>query len=469
MREYGKYLSWILIYNLFTKMPKIEPFKRKIYDGLLEWKNRNGECAILIEGARRVGKSTIVEEFARREYRSYLMIDFTRPLEGTIETFERFYHDVDQLISNLGILYGVELFDRESLIIFDEVQHYPRARQLIKYLVLNGRYDYAETGSLISIKKNVEKIQIPSEEHHIDMYPMDFEEFLWAQGDEVTVPHMRKCFEKRMPLGDSVHSLFMERYKTYMMVGGMPQAVDAYRRTHSVAAAEAKKREILTLYRNDMGKIPVGNGTKARFIFDLLPSMLSLRKKTFRPGMVRESADTSDYMDSIVWLKDAGICNICCSNSDPNIALNLSLNPNSLKCYAADTGLLMTLSFDMNIASDKEVYLAFLKGRLSVNEGMFFENMVGQELKAAGHKLRFSEFYVKGDKKHPYEVDFVLSMGRKITPIEVKSGMSSRHRSLDVFMEKYHTRISEAFVIHGKDLRVDGKMTYIPIYMTMFL
>lgn len=441
--------------------------RRKIYDTLCTWKESSSRrTALMVEGPRRVGKSTIVEEFAKNEYGSYLLIDFNHLRPGTIEVFERYSYDIGLLTSTLAVLYGVELKRRDSLIVFDEVQHYPPARALIKYLVADGRYDYIETGSLISIKKNVRKIQIPSEEEHIDMHPMDFEEFLWADGDTATYGYIRRCFDEGEPLGPVLHAMVLEKYKTYMMVGGMPQAVVAYIEHHDLQAAESVKREILRLYTDDFRKIESESGEKARAIFKLVPAMLSSRKKVFRPGLIRDTSSTDEHLSGIDWLEDSKICNVCRSITDPSPAINLSIDVESLKFYLCDTGLLLTMAFDDGTAASQEVMEAFIKGKLSINEGMFFENMVAQGMVSAGHKLHFMEFYMKNDRRHLYEVDFVLVHGKKIVPVEVKSGQSDKHRSLDLLMEKYPQRVERAYVVHPRDLRIDGNVTYVPVYMS---
>lgn len=444
-------------------------FKRKLYDQMLTWKKTsNGKTALLIEGARRVGKTTVVNEFAMKEYDSAIIIDFLKPLDGTIELFEHYYSDVNLLTSSLAMLYGVKLNERNTVFVFDEVQHYPKARQLIKYLVADGKYDYIETGSLISIRNRVNTIQIPSEEETIQMHPMDFEEWLWANGDEVTSDFIRGCFEELKPVGDVLHKAIMEKYKTYMMVGGMPQSVSAFIETKDFAQCEKAKKTIIDLYRRDMSKIPVNNGIHSLSLFNKLPSLLSRHSKSFRPGVISKGSKSEDYEYSLVWLDESRIINLCYEMNDPNITIDLDLG-DKFKCYLLDTGLLMTLAFDEGLTSVSDVQMEFIKGRLSVNQGMLFENMVAQELKMNHFNLRYAEFYEKDGDKHLHEVDFIIPNGKKIVPLEVKSGVSSRHRSLDIFMERYKKRIDRAYVIHSKDLKVEGNLVYIPIYMTMFI
>ena len=437
-------------------------FRRKIYDHMLEWKRGEGSTALLIEGARRVGKTTVVREFARNEYRSHILIDFSvcdDDIKGLIDTYSR---GADRFFQRLQELTGTELHTRQSLIVFDEVQLYPRARQLIKHLVEDGRYDYIETGSLISIKENVEDILIPSEEESMDMHPMDFEEFLWAQGNEATADLLREDFKAMEPLGIATHRRILDMYITYMIVGGMPQAVEAFLEDNSFESAERAKRRILDLYSRDMVKI------NARRILDSIPAQLSRHVKSFSPSMVRKDSRVRDHLSSVDWLTESKIVNRCICSSDPGPSPGLSVDGNTFKLYLLDTGLLITASFREDVADRGVLLRELLSGRLNVNEGMFFENMVAQELVMAGHELVFAKFMHR-DSPNPQEVDFLIAGGNRVVPIEVKSGTSSRHKSLDRFMDRFADRTGRAYVIHSKDLRVDGDVTYIPIYMTMFL
>lgn len=451
-------------------MAENEFFERKLYDKLKEWKKDwSKEYALLLEGARRVGKSTLVKEFSKNEFRSALIIDFYRPKNGTIEIFERYRNDYDRLFTELQALYNIDLYDNESVIVFDEVQLYPVAREMIKGLVEYGHYAYIETGSLLSIKKNVEKIMIPSEEMRVEMHPMDFEEFCWAEGESKKIELARNAFEKREPLGRGMHEALIDLYKTYMIVGGMPQAVMKYHTTRRYSDVEVVKNQIVSLYHDDLGKVPTNHGMQAKEIFDNIPSILSKHEKTFRPGNIRKNSRMSNYLESMLWLEDSKICNMCYRNNDPNIAMGLNSDNFSLKPYLLDTGLLMTMSFQRSLTTGEEIQTAFVRDRLSINEGMFFENSVAQELRANGHELYFAKFYTDENKKHTAEVDFVLPAGKKIIPIEVKSSSSNRHVSLDRFSEKYKQRVKTRYVIHSRDLRTNGDTVYIPIYMTMFL
>ena len=444
-------------------------FKRKIYDELIDWKNKwSREYAILLEGARRVGKSTIVEEFARNEYDSYLIIDFNHVTKDVISVFEAYSHDTDKLLSTLQMVCNVRLKPRKSLVVFDEVQKYPKARGLIKYLVKDGRYDYIETGSLITLKQNTRNIQIPSEEMHLRMYPMDFEEWCWACGFEDMFGTIKEAYGKREPLIDPVHRSVMEQFKTYMLTGGMPQAVSKYVETHDMVAVETVKKVILDLYRDDMSKIGGSAGTKARAIFEEIPSMLSTHRKNFRPGMIKKNSRQTYFAPGIEWLTSARICEKCKLTTDPDLTGNLN-NGEPFKCYLLDTGLLMSLAFDNGVLSMPEVYSAFTKGRLSINEGMLFENVAAQLLRSSGKELHYVELKKKKDDKNVYEIDFVLPKGKKITPVEIKSSTSSKHDSLDFFMKKYAKRIDGAVIIHSKNMRSEGRILYLPIYMTSLM
>lgn len=437
-------------------------FRRKIYERMLEWKGRNGKTALLIDGARRVGKTTVAEEFARNEYRSHIIIDFSDEDDYIRGLFKNIKRDPDRFFRLLQDYTDTTLHERGSVIIFDEVQLFPTARQMIKHLVTDGRYDYIETGSLISIKKNVKDILIPSEEESIRMHPMDFEEFLWAQGRGGTIDTIRGAFDRMEPLGFENHRRILELYTTYMLVGGMPQAVETFIRDNNFESVETVKRDIIELYRKDSVKI------NSRAILDTVPSFLSKHDKKFSPGAIRKGADTHDFIQPVDWLKESRMVNVCMRISDPGPAPDLSSDETKFKLYMLDTGLLVTAAFRRNVADRKELYADLLAGRLNVNRGMFFENMVAQELVMSGHDLAFCKFRCEESEKLQ-EVDFLIADGDRVVPVESKSGRSSEHASLDRFMRKYSDRVDRAFVVHSKDLRMDGDITYLPIYMTMFL
>ena len=445
-------------------------FKRKIYDRLLEWKQQsNGETALLVEGARRVGKSSIVEEFAKREYGSYVIIDFTRPKEGVVDAIVKHPDDLDGLFNLIMVSYGKVLERRKSLIVFDEVQRCPQARQLIKYLVADGRYDYIETGSLISIKKNVKDITIPSEEEAVGMFPMDFEEFCWALGDTMSVDFARKAFDGMRPMGESVHKAVMRRFREYLLVGGMPQAVDAYRKTGDFGKVDHVKRTILKLYGDDISKYAGIDAPKVRGIYNQLPGQLSKKEKKYFLSAVSTDARMREYAESFRWLDESRIVSIARNATDPDIALAISEDYETQKLYSSDTGLLIAQAFASRPYTENELYRALLLDKLSVNEGMVAENAVAQALRTNGVELFFYSRPDKGDGEGRMEIDFLVRRGDSICPVEVKSGAYQHHASLDKFMRKFKGRLGEAYILYTKDVMVKNGIRHIPLYMTMFL
>ncbi len=442
--------------------------KRKIYQKLKTWKETDcGKTAMLIEGARRVGKSYIVERFGENEYKSYLLIDFANVEKEVIDLFEYEFSDLDLFFNKLAVLKGKKLYHRESLIIFDEVQMYPRARQLIKYLVSDGRYDYIETGSLISLKRNIQNIVIPSEENHITMHPLDFEEFLTAMGDEVTAEYIHNCFKKGTPLGEALHRKTMNLFRQYMLVGGMPQSVLKYIETKDFEAVDKTKRNILSLYRSDVSKFAGGYESKVLAIFDGIPAQLSKHEKKYKLSSIEKEARFRDYEDAFMWLDEAEIINPCFNNMDPNVGLGLNTDRLTLKCYMADIGLLFSHAFSDKDLTEAEVYKAILFDKIELNEGMFFENAVAQMLRANGDKLYFYSKSDNQDAANRMEIDFLVQRKRKICPIEVKSSLYQKHSSLDKFITKYSSKVGDKYIIYTKDLKYEDGITYIPIYMTM--
>ena len=367
--------------------------KRKIEEKLLKWKKEsNGKTALLIDGARRVGKSYIVEEFAKQHYKSYILIDFNQVGSEITDLFDMNLRDLDSFFMYLSAAFNVKLYKRESLIIFDEVQLYPRARAAIKYLVADGRYDYIETGSLMSIKKNVKNIVIPSEERHVKMYPMDFEEFLWAKGEDLILPIIRNCFEEKKPLGQALHRKIMTLFREYVIIGGMPQVVKEYIESGDFETADLVKRDILTLYREDIQKYASGYEKKVESIFDEIPAQLSKHEKKFTLSSLGKGSRFRDYENSFLWLQDSMIANVCFNSTEPNIGLKLNRDNSSYKVYMGDTGLLISHAFDENGIVSEEIYKKLLFGKLEVNEGMIFENIVSQMLVANGHNLYFYKY-----------------------------------------------------------------------------
>ena len=444
--------------------------KRKIYDKLLEWKNQsNGSTAILIDGARRVGKSYIAEEFGKSEYKSYILIDFGKAPQDVLDLFIHDSANLDLFFAKLSAFYAKTLHKRNSLIIFDEVQQFPRARQLIKYLVADGRYDYIETGSLIRLKKNVQDIIIPSEEEHIEMFPMDFEEFLWAMGDEATVPLIRACFESKTPLGQALHRKIMNDFRQYVLVGGMPQSVIAYLKEKNFEASDVAKRRIIKLYRDDVSKFAEGYEDKVFALFDGIPVQLSKKEKKYKLSSISKEARFRTYEDSFIWLNEAMVVNTCFNATDPNVGLALSADNTTQKCYMADTGLLVTHTFMDTAFTENELYRAILFDKLNINEGMIMENIVAQMLRTNGHKLYFYSRSDTDNRENHMEIDFLITEGKKIAPIEVKSSNYTSHSSLDKFRNKFSSKIGNSYVLYSKDVMIKDGIIHLPFYMAMFL
>ena len=449
--------------------------KRKIYNKLLEWKQEsNGEYALLIDGARRVGKSYIVRQFAEKEYRSCVILDFNLVSKSIKDLFENDLDNLDRFFMYLSNYTGKTLYTRDTLIVFDEVQQYPKARAAIKYLVKDGRYDYIETGSLISIKKNVEGIVIPSEEEHIKMFPMDFEEFLWAMGEEMLMPFIKDCFERKKPLGQLMHRRAMDYFRLYMIVGGMPQAVEKYVETRDFAKVDKLKRRILDLYRSDISKYAKGYDTKVKSIFEEIPSQLQKHEKKFRLSALKEGARARDYETAFFWLDDAMIINSCYNTTEPNVGLNLNKDTNTMKCYMADTGLLISHAFDANEIVSEDLYRKILLDKLEMNSGMIVENIVAQMLRTAGHKLFFYSNASMTDKDSRMEIDFLIAKSKittrhNISPIEVKSSVRYTLTSLRKCIAKYGSYLSTAYVIHPADLKEEDNLVFLPLYMCPLL
>ena len=455
--------------------------KRKIYQQLLEWKReRKGDVALLIEGARRIGKSYIVEEFAKNEYDSYLLVDFSKVNPQVMDFFNLYLDDLDTLFMNLEVYFRRKLIPRQSyteeahsIIIFDEVQFCPRARAAIKHLVADHRFDYIETGSLVSIKKNVKDIMIPSEEHAIEMFPMDFEEFLWAIGDEVMMPYIKRQFEKCQPMG-VLHRKALDYFRHYMIVGGMPQAVAKYVETRDFERVDEVKRDILSLYRNDIRKYADTQETKVAAIFEEIPGQLQKHEKKFRLSSLQMGARMREYSEAFFWLNDAKIVNCYYNSTAPNIGLKLNEERTTLKCYMGDTGLLISHAFDERGIVTDELYQKLLFGKLEVNSGMLVENIVAQMLRAAGHKLYFYSKNTNDSSEDRMEIDFLIAKPtitsrHNISPIEVKSGKSYTLASLRKCIAKYGQQLSTPYVLHDKDLKKDGDILYLPLYMTPLL
>lgn len=450
-------------------------FKRKIYNKLLNWKQEsNGAKALLVEGARRIGKSTIVEEFARKEYKSYILIDFNKASETVKSAFKNYMNDLDTFFLILSTEFNVTLHKRESIIIFDEIQHFPLARQAVKYLVQDGRFDYVETGSLISIHENVAGITLPSEERKILMYPMDFEEFGWAMNENKLMEYISACFKEKKPLESNLHAKAMLLFRQYMIVGGMPKSVASYlENNRSFEKADQEKRDILALYRSDIMKIKSAYKSTVLAIFDQIPAFLSKSARRVMLDKIKKNSTFPDYHETFFWLADSMIANECFNCTDPNVGLSLNEDRSYVKCYMGDTGLLLSHTFDENEIADNELYKEILFGKLTTNEGMFYENVIAQMLVAAGHKLYFYTKYNEVSHRNEIEIDFIISnnskLKYKIYPIEVKATDRYSIKSLSRFKSSFRERIGGSIVIHPKNLKIENDILYIPAYMTFCL
>ncbi len=441
-------------------------FKRKIYNEILEWKEKwSDKYALLIKGARRVGKSTIVEEFARKEFKSYILIDFAHVSKAIKELFEDTY-DLDFFFLQLQQLTGTRLFVNESVIIFDEVQLFPKARQAIKYLVADGRYKYIETGSLMSIKKNTKDILIPSEEHKISMYPMDFEEFLWAIGDEITADTIKMLLEKKRLAGNAMHRNLMRIFRLYMLIGGMPQAIETYLELNNLQTVDITKREIVELYEEDYSKID--STGLAGDIFDAIPASLSGNASRYVLSNAREGARSEQVRELLPDMISSYTVNIAYHANNPGVGMALEKDAGRYKLFTADTGIFVTLAFKDKNYTENVIYNKLLSDKLETNLGYVYENIVAQMLIAKGNNLFY--YTMESDtSNHLYEIDFITSVGDKICPIEVKSGNYRNHKSLDVFCDKFSRRVKEKYVVHTKDYKWENGIHYIPVYMVPFI
>lgn len=439
-------------------------FKRKLYDRLLEWKRvQDGKSAILIEGARRVGKSTLVEQFAKNEYESYILIDFNEASDEVRSLFNDLMNK-DYLFLQLQALYNVVLKERNSVIIFDEVQKCPLARQAIKYLVKDGRYDYIETGSLISIKKNTKNITIPSEEERVTLYPMDYEEFRWALGDEATVPLLRTFYEKRFPL-DRAHRDKMRDFRLYMLVGGMPQAVNTYIETNNFSLVDHVKRGIIKVYQDDFQKLDKTG--RLETLFMEIPSQLSKTNNRYKPYAVLGDVNDDKLQELLKDLEDSKTTLFSYHSNDPNVGMSLTKDSSKFKIFCADTGLFVTLAFWDKDHTENIIYQKLLNDKLNTNLGYVYENIIAQMLATSGNKLFYYTW--PKDENHNYEIDFLLSRGAKLHPIEVKSSGYRSHKSLDAFCQKFSHIVEQRYLIYTKDLNKDEETLLLPVYMTPFL
>lgn len=454
-------------------------FTRDAYSQLLDWKSQGGKTAILIEGARRVGKTTLAETFARTEYATHLVIDFSRVSPDIVALFTSMRHDIDRFLSQLQVLTGTRLIERDAIIVFDEVQRLPIAREFIKHLVADGRYDYLETGSLISIRKNVQDIVIPSEEEKLVLHPLSFSEWLSAMNQEALADEIAQSRYSLTPLLPSIHTYALRLMREYLLVGGMPQAVLAYRERMDFHDADTAKRNILNLYRDDIKKFGSREGAKTAAIYKEIPAQLSKPKKRFYLASVDDNARYRDYAGALYWLEDSKIANLCKNSTDPNVGLRLHENSDQFKCYMADTGLLVTHTFADRASTSNSLYRSILLDKLEVNEGMIVENYVAQQLRASGHELFYYSRTDRNNSANTMEIDFLvvgkdeLKSGNitkaKISPIEVKSKKRYSTRSLDKFKTKFGKRVGTQYVLHPRSLTTEGDRIYLPLYMAHLL
>ena len=444
--------------------------KRKIYDKILDWKETTkGSKALLIEGARRIGKSTVAEEIGKNEYKSYVLIDFNKASKKIFDLFDNL-NELDVFFQIISLEYNTRLYNRESLIIFDEIQKFPKAREAIKYLVADGRYDYIETGSLISIKENVEGITIPSEERKLKMYPVDFEEFMDYMGENLLVEYIRDCYQNKVPLDLSQHKKAMHLFKEYILVGGMPQSVVAFKNNaRDFFAADVEKRDILNLYRDDIRKAARRYNSKVSAIFENIPGYLSTHEKKIVLSEIEPGASFDRYDEPLFWLDDSMICNLCYKCNDPNVGLALNKNKSAVKCYMGDTGLLVSLAFAENEITEQKVFTNIMDGKLSLNEGMLYENVIAQIIAAKGKKLYFYTRYSEEKHRNDIEIDFLLSNDSKtnyrVNPIEVKSSKNYSAVSIGKFTDIFKRKVNNPMIVHPKNLvEVEGILR-IPAYM----
>lgn len=448
--------------------------RRKIYDKLVEWKKNNGKTALLISGARRIGKSTIARKFGEENYKSFIIIDFAKANKRVKENFEENLDNMDLFFQNLSLEYNTPLYLRDSLIIFDEVQRFPRAREAIKYLIEDGRYDFIETGSLISIRENVENILIPSEEYEIKMYPLDFEEFLWACKEELLINYIKDCCQKKIGLSNQYHKKAMRLFKEYMLVGGMPQSVVAYfENNRDFNKADEAKRLILKIYKEDIAKANGKYKMKVSSLFENIPGYLSTHEKNIVLDKIKKRSTFNSYGETLFWLEDSMICNNCFKCTNPNVGFSMNKDESKVKCYMGDTGLLVSHAFSENELISNHLYKDIINDKLSMNKGMLYENVIAQMIVSTGRKLYFYSEYSKEKKRNDIEIDFMISNESKtklkVFPIEVKSSKNYTKVSYDKFKGKFKEKISYGYVIHPKQFSYTDKEYFVPPYMFFFM
>ena len=460
----------IIIYLQFRERENCKMLKRKIYRQLCDWKQKSqGHTALMVCGARRTGKSFIVEEFAKNEYASYIIIDFGNVGQEVKDIFLQDTANLNLFFAKLSSYFRTKLLPRNTLIVFDEIQQFPPARQMIKYLVADGRYDYVETGSLIGLRQNTKDIIIPSEEEQINLYPLDFEEFLWAMGDDVTAETLWEHYENLTEFGQATHRRIMNDFRQYILVGGMPQSVNAYLKNQDFSEADEAKKRILDLYRKDITKFAGGYEEKVMSVFDAIPGQLTRKDKKYNLADISKRARYREYNSAFMWLKEAMIVNTCFNATDPNVGLSMSRDYTTQKCYMGDTGLLVTMTFMDEDFTDNELYRAVLFDKLNVNEGMLMENIVAQELRCHGKRLFFYSRQDSASRKNSLEIDFLIRQGKKISPVEVKSASSSRHVSLDKLVSRFSDKLGRSYILSPRDVFEKNEVVHLPLYMTMCL
>ena len=447
--------------------------KRKIYDKLVDWKNNKTKSALLIEGARRIGKSTIVKKFGIENYKSYIVIDFAKASKKLKDNFNYNLNNLDVFFQNISLEYNTKLYVNESLIIFDEIQKFPKAREAIKYLIEDSRYDFIETGSLISIKENVQDILIPSEEYKLKMYPLDFEEFLWALDETLLAEHIKNCAKTLTPLENHYHKKAMRLFYEYMLVGGMPQSVVAYvGNNKDFEASDKEKRLILSLYKDDISKANNKYKLKINALFENIPGYLSTHEKEVTLSSIDKNNRFNNYSDSFFWLEDSMICNTCYKCNDPNIGFSLNKNESKVKCYMGDTGLLVSHAFNESELKTNNLYKDIISGKLSLNKGMLYENIIAQMIVSSGRKLYFYSHYSIEKKRNDIEIDFIISneikTHFKVNPIEVKSAKNYTNVSYNLFRKKFGKNIDKGIIVHPKQLIAKDNELRMPPYIFFF-
>lgn len=450
------------------EIPEIE-FKRKIYEKMIEWKEKRApDYALFLKGPRRVGKSTIANIFGRDKYKSYLEIRFDKAPEEIKNLFINSLEDLDDLFEKLQIYYKTKLYLRDSLIILDEIQLFPEARQALKTLLEDKRYDYIETGSLASIKKNSKRILKPSEEYSLEVYPLDFEEFLWAIGDEITFDVLKRHFENLKPL-TAAHTRIKKLFRTYMLVGGMPQSVLAYVKSKDFGDVDFAKQQILNLYEEDMSNQEEENPDTLKNIFWHIPSELSKHDKKYMLSHIDPNARIRDYKGSIGWLNDAMIINMSENVSEISTAFNLSTIDPYFKCYLIDTGLLVSLTFKNKNYLDNELYKAILFDKLHVNEGMIVENAVAQAIRTNGERCYYFKKVDKISRRTVAELDFLIRRDNKICVVESKSSDSDSIKSINYVKSAYPKRIGKCYILHDGDIKINNEIVYLPYYFASLI